>query len=52
MSRLDLAHKLINCAIACVDLLPRTRETSLVRTKLQEALMWLVQYEVMNDAQG
>lgn len=51
MSRLDLAHKLINWAIACVDLMPKTRETSLAKTKLQEALMWLVQYEVMNNAQ-
>ncbi len=52
MSRLDLAHKLINCALAVVEQMPRTREMSLVRTKLQEALLWLIQYEVTNDAQG
>lgn len=52
MSRLDLVHKLLNCALAVVDQMPRTREMSLVRTKIQEALLWLIQYEVTNDAQG
>lgn len=52
MSRLALVHKLLNCALAVVDQMPRTREMSLVRTKIQEALLWLIQYEVTNDAQG
>ena len=52
MSRLDLAHKLINCALAVIEQMPRTREMALVRTKLQEALLWLIQYEGTNDAQG
>jgi len=50
MSRLDLMHKLINMTLAIVEQMPRTREMSLVRTKLQEALLWLIQYEVINDA--
>lgn len=50
--RLDLVRKLIICAIAWVYRMPRARETALVRTKLQEALMWLEQFEAMNNAQG
>jgi hypothetical protein len=49
MSRLDLAYKLIVGALEMVSLMPKARELSLVTTKLEEALLWLTQYEVKHN---
>lgn len=49
MSELDLVYKLIKRALAWVAMMPKARELSLVTTKLEEALLWLTQYEVKHN---